>query len=417
MFLYSVIVVVVVALASAALVYVLKLYKSLNRSVLLAMAGSTIVAGILFPWVWNSLMNWSADTAAPFPLSILGAFLMTLLLYLTLLLILTVLISSFINEKNMNGIKKKINESIAGKAFNKTHSRYATYIESRKQQVGDRNPSHLHFGERKPLEEKTETLPETASLAEVAFSSEDTVEGKNILEKSVDTGKNLDTMGVEYCNSIGEILDEKLQKQQNEQEELQQIAYSGSDMAEAVEKTAEWNEILESQKLMEPVTDVAMETAAATVEQDLPLYDTYMVETASGEITIEIEPDLTTSSQEEVAFSVFTESLSESAEMTATAADVNTMTGMEPEAGVKYFIDEVFSLKQGGDLEGALLCYMEALDRQLDEELVFWIIVDICVIYKTLGQVELARDVLQSYMSRYGHIMSNAVRQEIEQNL
>lgn len=80
-------------------------------------------------------------------------------------------------------------------------------------------------------------------------------------------------------------------------------------------------------------------------------------------------------------------------------------------------IEEAFRLKEQGDAEGAILYYMYALDKEPKKELAFWIVLDICVIYKTLGQYELAFDILNSYYDVFGDIMDVSVREEIENNL
>ena len=60
---------------------------------------------------------------------------------------------------------------------------------------------------------------------------------------------------------------------------------------------------------------------------------------------------------------------------------------------------------------------MDALDKKPDNEVVFWIVVDICVIYKNAGQTELAQDILKTYIDEYESIMSNDVKELILQNL
>lgn len=84
---------------------------------------------------------------------------------------------------------------------------------------------------------------------------------------------------------------------------------------------------------------------------------------------------------------------------------------------VDGYIDEAFKLKENGDFEGAILYYMYALDMGPENDLVFWIILDTCVLYKELGQTELARDILESYVNIYGNIMDTSVKVEIEKNL
>ena len=80
-------------------------------------------------------------------------------------------------------------------------------------------------------------------------------------------------------------------------------------------------------------------------------------------------------------------------------------------------VDEAFRLKELGDLEGAILYYMYALDRKPDKELVFWVVLDICVLYKSLGQIDFAHEMLSGYVGSYSDVMDSSIREEIERNL
>ena len=80
-------------------------------------------------------------------------------------------------------------------------------------------------------------------------------------------------------------------------------------------------------------------------------------------------------------------------------------------------VDEAFRLKELGDLEGAILYYMYALDRKPDKDLVFWIVLDICVLYKSLGQIDFAHEMLSGYVGSYSDVMDSSIREEIERNL
>jgi len=68
-------------------------------------------------------------------------------------------------------------------------------------------------------------------------------------------------------------------------------------------------------------------------------------------------------------------------------------------------IEEAFRLKELGDFEGAIIYYMYALDKKPGKDLTFWIVLDICVMYKSLGQRDLALDILNSYYDIYNDIM------------
>jgi len=80
-------------------------------------------------------------------------------------------------------------------------------------------------------------------------------------------------------------------------------------------------------------------------------------------------------------------------------------------------VDEAFRLKGQGDCEGAILYFMYALDRKPGKDLTFWIVLDMCVLYKSIGQVDFARDMLSTYFDSYNGFMDDRVRDEIESNL
>ena len=84
---------------------------------------------------------------------------------------------------------------------------------------------------------------------------------------------------------------------------------------------------------------------------------------------------------------------------------------------IEECITEAFRLKEAGDLEGAILYFMYALDKKPQKELTFWIILDICVMYKTLGQQDLALEILNGYYEAYGDTMDVRLRDEIIRNL
>ncbi len=84
---------------------------------------------------------------------------------------------------------------------------------------------------------------------------------------------------------------------------------------------------------------------------------------------------------------------------------------------IEECIGEAFKLKETDDAEGAILYFMDALDKKPRRDLTFWIVLDICVLYKNLGQVELAYDILNSYHDAFGDLMDASVKEEIESNL
>jgi len=87
------------------------------------------------------------------------------------------------------------------------------------------------------------------------------------------------------------------------------------------------------------------------------------------------------------------------------------------ENSIDSLIEQAFMLKSSGDLEGAILNYMNALEHDIEDQVVFWLVLDICVLYKQLGKSDLAKDVLESYVTNYGSIMNKDVKAQIINNL
>lgn len=83
---------------------------------------------------------------------------------------------------------------------------------------------------------------------------------------------------------------------------------------------------------------------------------------------------------------------------------------------IEECIEEAFRLKGSGDCEGAILYYMYALDKKPSKELTFWIILDICVLYKSLGLLEMALEILNNYYMA-GGVFDEFSKDEIEKNL
>jgi len=98
-------------------------------------------------------------------------------------------------------------------------------------------------------------------------------------------------------------------------------------------------------------------------------------------------------------------------------ADNRRRLDLDVDYNMGEYIDEAFRLKVNCDFEGAILYYMYALDKKPDKDLAIWIILDICVLYKALGQSELARDILENYFCTYNELLDNSIKAEIESNL
>ncbi|WP_010251428.1 tetratricopeptide repeat protein [Acetivibrio cellulolyticus] len=315
---------------------------------------------------------------------------------------------------------------------------------------------------------------ENTSFSEVQ-SADLSIQGKNILEKSVDTEQNIDTMGIETFNSESLFLDVNIANQMDNKaseccseymDNLSITAWdSGSNSTENIgsnsfvddyevyedyfeeevldefqcdeSKYCSENGQIAEKKEVEGITSICDEVKSDTILQNelINEYEDEYLDKSLDIVFNEIILDDIGQDEMHTDFDGSDYELSEIKEIDAVdevfelvAAHMDefveeneTMSVESPQPNavksVDESIDEAFGLKEKGDFEGAILSFFYALDNGPSDDVVFWIVLDICVLYKQLGQVELAREVLESYISQFGEIMDEAVRHEIELNL
>lgn len=305
MFIYYVNVAAIVILSSLLLIYLLKRNNILNTRIVMAVAASSIVISVLFPFVFISFYD-NMDGFAAAGSKMVLALLATFLVHITLILFFTILISFIITDDFDKKIRKLFGTSRTkhkGIDVEKLVQREETAAASEHDRISD---SGNEPAENLTSVEPEKLVTETEGAQTAAITAEE-LPAENISEKLVDSEQNIDKMGLDI------------------------IAYTEQNEAESVEVPANEGEVI----------DLSLEAC----------------------------------------------------------------------------IDEAFRLKETGDSEGAILYYMYALDRNPENKLVFWIILDICVLYKTLGQQELAKEILESYASAFSAVMDDVVRLEIEKNL
>ncbi len=78
---------------------------------------------------------------------------------------------------------------------------------------------------------------------------------------------------------------------------------------------------------------------------------------------------------------------------------------------------KAFECKDDGRKEEAIEYYFKALDFNPDNEMIFWIVLDICTLYKQLGLSNLASSILEGLVHEYGSIIKPEIRDEILFNL
>ena len=208
-------------------------------------------------------------------------------------------------------------------------------------------------------------------------------------------------------------------------------APNGPDMAGAIEKAAETLNVNSNQ---EQVADSAVDLMS-----DDEKSASNGMDTVEG-IEKAVETPNVNSNQEQVADSAVDlmsddeksasngQYIVEAIEKTVDTPDIIDKMGIdelpdsvqpapEQENSLEEIIHKAFSLKQQGNVLEAAALYMEALDQKPDNETAFWIVLDICAIYKSTGNADLAEDILLTYIDAFEHLMSEEIKDQILQSL
>lgn len=436
MALYATVSVLVVALMFCVNMAIVEKNKILHKDSIFIISIASIVISISFPTVLNGFIE--IGNSSNFNLTLLAGIITCMVL-----IVITSLIISYLeyNGKNVN-IMSCWQKSIFLRSFEK---------------IG------LPIGL---------LVNENTGFVEVQ-ASDSSVQGKNILQKPVDTEQNIDTMGIETFNSESLFLNENIAIQTDNKTDECCPEYTDNLIMDIWNRRSDSTENLESGSFIDDyeVYEDYFEEEVLNEFQDFEnKYSSYNNEIAEkeevdfitsicDEVNSEsiLQEELSVVSEDEYLDNsldiVFNEIILDGQDIMSTnfdsnSCDINTIEEsdnsdeiMELVAAhmdeyiaqtdsvsvetlqydkaktVDEIIDEAFDLKGKGDFEGAILNFFYALDNEPSNDIVFWIVLDICVLYKQLGQVELAKEVLESYVSHYGELMDKAVRYEIELNL
>lgn len=95
---------------------------------------------------------------------------------------------------------------------------------------------------------------------------------------------------------------------------------------------------------------------------------------------------------------------------------VTVESGMT-ESTVQSLVAKAFENKAAGKKDLAVECYMQALEHEPDKEMIFWIVLDVCTLYKELGLQELAKNILEAIVLRYDTAIKPEIKEGIISNL
>ncbi len=100
--------------------------------------------------------------------------------------------------------------------------------------------------------------------------------------------------------------------------------------------------------------------------------------------------------------------------------DTNGMTEDDisnTEANVQSLVVKAFEYKDKGRRAEAVEYYMKALQHNPDKEMLFWIVLDVCALYKQLGLASLAQSILEGIVEEYEAVIKPEIKEEIIKNL
>lgn len=81
------------------------------------------------------------------------------------------------------------------------------------------------------------------------------------------------------------------------------------------------------------------------------------------------------------------------------------------------YVLKAFECKDEDNKVEAVEYYMKAMQHQPDNEMVFWIVLDVCALYKQLGLSDLAQIILEGLVNEYGAAIQPEIKEEIMKNL
>ncbi len=389
--------------------YLLYKAKELNLGILISISIGSVILGFSFSPAFNAILNLLSDKVnISRKLALIVALLTVLAIFLILIMALSLIIAICIPSK-----------------FTKIDC--GIYIDRILERI---KRSFLVFTGK--------IIPQFKNIVKNVYNI------RNKLKKPVDTKQIIDTMGIEK-NEISE-LESKIPENAEFTELLELV---DSQAAAEIEKTAEAFETVASAGAItfaaheseEPVTasvisdDVSPvignaltpeteQSEAAWIDEAAAHLDEETVYTAKPED----DAEMIDTGALEVAAAAGSEEVIE--EETIDIADnaysnlILDVSGMVDHAiteadtvSAGSLVSKAFESKGIGKKEEAIEYYMEALVHEPENEMIFWIVLDVCTLYKQLGLNDLAGSILEGIVSQYGSIIQPDMKEEIMKNL
>lgn len=363
---YGVSVLVTILVTSLVAFFLLYKAKELNLGIVISISIGSIILGFTFSPVFNTLMRLLSEYISINPkVAIVISLIVVLIIFLLFILIISFIISIC--------IPKKLASIDCGVMINRIMSNIKSGNISIK--------GKLIQLCRKLVEIIQEIVKNVFNLL-------------NKLKKPVDTNQIIDTMGIE--------------KNEN--------AISKENSTNATDDVAYVNLI----DFMEPAKDADYEAQDISQDADIQIteadyndYDNiaaaaYQEIVATQISNIEADEVNTEIAVQEQVFEV-------SGDKTVEKDAIESQ--LPEDETVECFVNKAFECKYNDRKEEAIEYYIKALQNKPDNKIIFWIVLDICVLYKQLGLGELAKSILEGLVSEYGTAIQPEVKREIMNQL
>lgn len=401
---YGFFVFITILVTSLVSFYLLYKAKELNLGIVISISIGSIILGFSFSPAFNAILKLLSENINVNKIIALIISLLTVIVVFLLLILIVSFIISICMPKKLASIDCCL---VVDRLISKMRNKY---------------------GNISIKDNLTKFLKKIAS--EMQYIVKNVYNSIIKLKKPVDTNQIIDTIGIE----------------KNQNNNLKQKSIDTIDTPDSV---AFANLI----GFMEPSREVVCENQdspidANNIEQTIAdnnsTYDNLEVAAYQDIVTAEISDNKINEVDENI-FNNLSESIVEDQEVRREEVeDLNQILLSDENDAVEFVIDDdvadnieydeeiaesgnvidddslvlkAFISKDAGKKEVAIEYYIEALQHEPNNEMVFWIVLDICALYKQLGLSELAKSILEGLVSEYGAVIQPEVKMEIMNSL
>ncbi len=236
---------------------------------------------------------------------------------------------------------------------------------------------------------------------------------ENMLKKPVDTEEKIDTMGIEKEEVNSDITlhnvtyDEACVCEETVNEETYAVQEDSQDSDITDLVNTDYSNIIQSESIETINSDMSEEIEIYNSDNNVgdQISETKVPQFETVEINA-VETDVPKTQIPKV-------SISESeTQIPAPEAKLENFS-TEDVSDAKTLVLKALQKKGDDKKEEAIEYYMKALQQQPDVEMILWIVLDVCALYKQLGLNELAISILETLASQYGNAIKPEVKKEI----